>query len=54
MGLYAFRLPDALVAEVDRYARKLEVERPGSEVTRAEAVRVLLVNALNRVKSRMK
>jgi hypothetical protein len=48
MGLYAFRLPDALIAEVDRFARRLEGERPGMAVTRAEAVRVLLVEALSR------
>ena len=54
MGLYAFRLPDALIANVDRYARKLEAERPGASVTRAEAVRVLLVDALNRAMPRGK
>jgi hypothetical protein len=42
MGLYAFRLPDALIAEADRYAKRLEAERPGIRVTRADAVRMLL------------
>ena len=46
MGLYAFRLPDKLIADVDRYARQLEAERPGIRVTRAEALRVLLLRAL--------
>lgn len=48
MGLYAFRLPDSLIAEVDSFAKRLEAERPGIGVTRAEAVRVLLVEALGR------
>ena len=48
MGLYAFRLPDALIAEVDRHAKRLESERPGIRVTRADAVRVLLAEALER------
>jgi hypothetical protein len=39
MGLYAFRLPDALIAHVDRRAKRLEAERPGVRVTRADAVR---------------
>jgi hypothetical protein len=52
MGLYAFRLPDTLIVEVDRFAKRLEAERPGIGVTRAEAVRVLLMDALSRVKSR--
>jgi hypothetical protein len=51
MGLYAFRLPDVLIADVDRFAKKLEAERPGIGVTRAEAVRVLLVDALSRAKA---
>jgi hypothetical protein len=46
MGLYAFRLPDQLIANVDRFAKRLEAERPGLEVTRAEAVRMLLLEAL--------
>jgi hypothetical protein len=48
MGLYAFRLPDGLIVEVDRYAKRLENERSGMALTRAEAVRVLLVDALSR------
>jgi hypothetical protein len=49
MGLYAFRLPDDVIAQVDRFAKRLEAERPGIGVTRAEAVRVLLVEALSRI-----
>jgi hypothetical protein len=37
-----------LIAETDRYAGRLEAERPRMVVTRAEAVRVLLVEALSR------
>jgi hypothetical protein len=46
LSLYAFRLPDALIAEVDRVAQKLEAEQPGMAVTRAQAVRVLLLEAI--------
>jgi hypothetical protein len=46
MGLYAFRLPDALIDQVDRFARRMEAESPGLEVTRAEAVRLLLTAGL--------
>ena len=52
MELYAFRLPDELIADVDRYAKRLEAERPGITVTRTDAVRVLLAEALSRVKGR--
>lgn len=52
MGLYAFRLPEALIADVDRFAKRLETERPGMTVTRAEAVRVLLASALRSEKPR--
>ena len=41
---------EPLIAHVDRFARQLEGERPGIRVTRAEAVRVLLVQALKSVK----
>ena len=46
MSLYAFRLPDALIAEVDRAGKQLETEGPGRAVTRAEAVRALLIRGL--------
>jgi hypothetical protein len=46
MSLYAFRLPDALILEVDREAKRMEVEQPGMAVTRAQAVRVLLLKAI--------
>jgi hypothetical protein len=46
MSLYAFRLPDALIGEVDRVAQQLEAEQPGIAVRRAQAVRVLLIEAI--------
>lgn len=46
MSLYAFRLPDALIVDVDRVAQRLEAEQPGMAVTRAQAVRVLLLEAI--------
>lgn len=47
MGLYAFRLPADLVAQVDAYAKQLLERRPGSiGVTRTEAVRALLMQGL--------
>ena len=46
MSLYAFRLPDALISEVDRVAQRLEAGQPGMAVTRAQAVRVLLLEAI--------
>ena len=52
MGLYAFRLPEALIGDVDRFAKRLETERPGMTVTRAEAVRVLLASALRSERTR--
>jgi predicted transcriptional regulator len=47
MGLYAFRLPDDLIGRVDAFARKLEKERPGMTVARADAVRALLTRGLD-------
>ena len=42
----AFWLPAALIAQVDRYARQLAAERPDQAVTRADALRKLLGDAL--------
>jgi len=42
----AFRLPVGLIKRVDRHARRLS-ERTGLNVTRADAVRVLLDTALS-------
>jgi hypothetical protein len=50
MRLYAFRLPAALVARLDRYRERLQAERPETKVTRADALRKLLDEALSRRK----
>jgi hypothetical protein len=42
----AFWLPAALITRLDRYARKLRAERPDQVVTRADALRKLLTDAL--------
>jgi hypothetical protein len=36
----------ALIGDVDRVAQQLEAEQPGIAVTRAQAVRVLLLEAI--------
>ena len=43
----AVRLTDALLARVDAYTERLCQERPGITVTRADAVRNLLTEALD-------
>ena len=48
MNLYAFRLPGDLVARIDAHAKRLRAERPGSLVTRADALRELVIEALAR------
>lgn len=52
MGLYAFRLPDDLIGRVDAYAKRVEMERVGMTVTRADAVRALLVEGLTATEER--
>jgi hypothetical protein len=43
----AFRLPESLVKRLDDYAEELAHAQPGLTFTRADAVRVLLVRALD-------
>ncbi|HEX9048980.1 MAG TPA: hypothetical protein VF841_00440 [Anaeromyxobacter sp.] len=43
----AFRLPESMIGRLDRYAERLRRERPGLEVSRADAVRLLLAAALD-------
>jgi len=43
----AFRLPDSLIARLDRHAQRLSKEHPGLEFTRVDAVRTLLTIALD-------
>lgn len=42
----SLRIPLELLAEVDAERDRIEAERPGMTVTRADAIRVLLVEAL--------
>jgi hypothetical protein len=43
----AFWLPAALIARIDRYAHHLQAERPDTVVTRADALRKLVSDALS-------
>ncbi len=45
--LTAFRLPPDLIARIDGYAERLREQTPWANVTRADAVRALLVQALD-------
>jgi hypothetical protein len=42
----AIRLPIDLLAQVDRYTERMNELHPGFDVSRADAVRVLLLKAL--------
>jgi predicted transcriptional regulator len=44
----AFRLPSELVKRLDKHAERLRREQPGPRWTRADALRILLSEALNR------
>lgn len=46
MHVQAFRLPEDLVRRLDSYAERLRREQPGRTATRADALRVLLEQAL--------
>lgn len=43
----AFRLSVDLVKRIDAYVARMKTREPGLEVTRADAVRVLLTKALD-------
>jgi hypothetical protein len=45
----AFRLPGSLLARVDAYAKRLNAATPGLDVTRTDAVRALLTQALDQI-----
>jgi hypothetical protein len=45
----AFRLPDSLIARLDRHTARMTKENPGLEFSRADAVRSLLTRALDQV-----
>ncbi len=45
----AFRLPDSLVARLDRHVARMTKEHPGLDFSRADAVRSLLTRALDQI-----
>ena len=45
----AFRLPDSLIARLDRHVERMSQENPGLDFTRADAVRSLLTRALDQI-----
>ena len=45
----AFRLPDSLIARLDRHTERMTKEHPGLDFSRADAVRSLLTRALDQV-----
>jgi hypothetical protein len=46
MDTLSARLPNELVAQIDRYADRLKSQLPGLNVTRADAIRQLLAMGL--------
>ncbi len=46
MDTLAVRLPDDVVEQIDHYVQMLQKEMPGFNVTRADAVRQLLIVGL--------
>ncbi len=49
MTQVAFRLPDRLVARIDRHAKRLARDQRGVQFTRTDALRDLLTRALEEV-----
>ena len=45
----AFRLPDSLIARLDRHVERMGKEHPGLDFIRADAVRSLLTRALDQI-----
>jgi hypothetical protein len=45
----AFRLPDTLIARLDRHVERMTKEHPGLDFSRADAVRSLLTRALDQI-----
>ena len=43
------RLPDSLIARLDRHVERMTKEHPGLDFTRADAVRSLLTRALDQI-----
>ena len=45
----AIRIPPPLLERIDDFAHKLQAAVPGSEVTRSEAIRILVTKGLDAV-----
>jgi predicted transcriptional regulator len=52
MQVVPFRVPDELVKRLDKYAARLRREQPGLRATRADALRMLLTEALDQKEAR--
>jgi len=52
MKVIPFRLPVDLIKRLDKHAERMQAEQPGLQVTRADALRVLLTDALDRAEAR--
>jgi len=52
MQVVPFRIPDELVKRLDKHAERLRRDQPGLRVTRADALRVLLTEALDQKEAR--
>jgi hypothetical protein len=52
MKVIPFRLPADLIKRLDKYAERMQAKQPGLQVTRADALRVLLIDALDRAEAR--
>ncbi len=42
----AIRMPSTLLERIDAFAEKLKLRSPGLRITRADAIRVMIENAL--------
>ena len=54
MDTLAVRLPDDLVERVENYIEALQAQLPGINVTRADAIRQLLIVGLNTEEERIR
>lgn len=54
MQVIPFRLPDSLVKRLEQHAERLQREQPGLRITRADALRLLVLEALERAEGAAK
>jgi len=52
--LLSVRISESLLARLERYAEKIERDRPGVRVSRSDLVRSLLLQALERELNRLR